>query len=199
MNREYAKGIAKVKENDFHAAIEHFTLAINENSADVESYAERAVAYIHVEKHELSMFDMNRCIELEPGNSYRYSCRAFLKSKMGDIDGAIADYEIAVQLDPDDAIAYNNLGLAQESKGYQKKAEKSFSRSNEILGYNPKRFDEGTKNSDLKTEPLKSQPTAVSEASKVNSEKHYARKALTTKEGFKDFIRFIRNGFKIKE
>ncbi|MBK9192009.1 MAG: tetratricopeptide repeat protein [Crocinitomicaceae bacterium] len=199
MNREYAKGIAKVKENDFLNAIKHFTLAINENPADVESYAERAVAYIHVEKHELSMFDMNRCIELEPGNSYRYSCRAFLKSKMGDVDGAIADYEIAVQLDPDDAIAYNNLGLAQESKGYQKKAEKSFSRSNEIIGYNPKRFDEGFKIDETKSEQIKSETIPASAATKEESKKAHAKKALTTKEGFKDFMRFIRNGFKIKE
>jgi len=199
MNREYAKGIAKVKENDFHSAIEHFTLAISENTSDVESYAERAVAYIHVEKLELSMFDMNRCIELEPANSYRYSCRAFLKSKMGDVDGAIADYEIAVQLDPDDAIAYNNLGLAQESKGYQKKAEKSFSRSNEIIGYNPKRFDEGTKKEESKQNEPKSDQTSTTTETEQFSEKAYAKKALTTKEGFKDFLRFIRNGFKIKE
>src|SRR5688572_7942097 len=112
MNREFAKGLAKVKEKDFLAAIEHFSLAIQDDGNNVEYYAERAVAYLNSDQFDLSMFDMNRCIELDPGNSYRYSCRGFLKAKIGDTDGAIADYEIAVKLDPEDAIAYNNLGLA---------------------------------------------------------------------------------------
>jgi len=51
--------------------------------------------------------------------------RAFLKSRMGETDGAISDYEKAIMLDPDDAIAYNNLGLAQEQKGFRDRAEKT--------------------------------------------------------------------------
>jgi Flp pilus assembly protein TadD len=90
MNREFAKGIAKVKENDFLSAIEHFTLAIQEDPNNVECYAERAVAYLNTNQFDLSMFDMHRCIEMEPNNSYRYSCRAFLKAKIGDTEGAIS-------------------------------------------------------------------------------------------------------------
>jgi tetratricopeptide (TPR) repeat protein len=41
---------------------------------------------------------------------------------MGDIKGAIEDYEKTISLDPDDAIAYNNLGLLQEQLGYKEKS-----------------------------------------------------------------------------
>lgn len=219
MNREFAKGIAKVKENDFLTAIEHFTLAIQEDSNNVECYAERAVAYLNTNQFDLSMFDMHRCIEMEPNNSYRYSCRAFLKAKIGDTEGAIADYEMAVKLDPEDAIAYNNLGLVQETKGFRVQAQKSFEKSNELIGYNPNRFDEG----ELKKETPKKvsseidkkdqqsaetmQPIAESNSSfQVQSEEsanpskgQIAKSVFTSRSGFKDFWQFIRNGFRIKE
>lgn len=214
MNREFAKGMAKVKENDFLAAIEHFTLAIQEDGDNVECYAERAVAYLNTNQFDLSMFDMHRCIEMEPNNSYRYSCRAFLKAKIGDTEGAIADYEMAVKLDPEDAIAYNNLGLVQETKGFRVQAQKSFEKSNELIGYNPKRFDEGElkKESPKKQtqDPLKSEsvePITESNTSfEIQSEQtinpskgQIAKSVFTTRSGFKDFWKFIRNGFKIKE
>lgn len=203
MNREYAKGMAKVKENDFLGAIEHFTLAIQQEPDNVENYAERAVAYLNTNQFDLSMFDMNRCIEMEPKNSYRYSCRAFLKSKMGDVDGAITDYEMAVKLDPEDAIAYNNLGLAQETKGFRKKAEKSFEKSNQIIGYNPKRFDEGGTYDAQETIAPKAEQKITEPATPLVSEEPKTKsavfKSIFTKAGFRDFARFVRNGFKLKE
>lgn len=200
MNREFAKGLDKVKENDFSGAIEHFTNAISEDPTNVEYYAERAVAYLNTNQFELSMFDMNRCVEMEPGNSYRYSCRAFLKSRMGDSAGAVTDYEMAVKLDPEDAIAYNNLGLAQEQLGYKAKAQQSFERSNQLIGYNPKRFDEGSampvNNSETKSpkEPAKSHH-------EMNplTRRQVVKSVFTKKAGFRDFLSFIRNGFKLKE
>ena len=193
LNREYAKGMAKVKENDFLSAIEHFTAAIELDPSNVEYYAERGVAYINTNQYELSMFDMNICVDMEPNNSYRYSCRAFLKSRMGDADGAISDYEKAIMLDPEDAIAYNNLGLAQEQKGYHKKAQKSFDQSNELIGYKPNRLDnsEITANKPqaiTNQQPKEIQPTKSSVAKDV----------FTKKSSFREFLSFIKNGFKLK-
>ncbi|MBK7129317.1 MAG: tetratricopeptide repeat protein [Crocinitomicaceae bacterium] len=200
MKTEFQKGLDKVNQKDFNSAIEHFTLAIQSDQSKVEFYAERAVAYLNIEQFDLSMFDMNRCIELEPINSYRYACRAFLKSRMGDHHGAIADYEHAVKLDPDDAISYNNLGLVQEALGYMQQAQKSYEKSNKLVGYNPKRFDEGNKdnsnnkedNSSEKSPNQTEQPTAPLKSS------HVAKSVFTTRAGFKDFFAFIKNGFKIK-
>lgn len=215
MNREFAKGMAKVKENDFLTAIEHFTLALRDDPNDVESYAERAVAYLNTQQYELSMFDMNRCIEIEPNNSYRYSCRGFLKAKIGDVDGAIVDYEMAVKLDPEDAIAYNNLGLAQESKGFRAHAEKSYQQSNKLIGYNPNRFDEGEIKEPQTTEQKKDQTETESHEEKIIAQTEtensdvteiknptkgeIAKGVFTSKSGFREFLKFIRNGFRIKE
>lgn len=199
MNREFAKGLAKVKEKDFLTAIEHFSLAIQDDQGNVEYYAERAVAYLNTDQFELSMFDMNRCIELDPDNSYRYSCRAFLKAKIGDTDGAITDYEMAIKLDPEDAIAHNNLGLAQESKGFRAMAEKNYQKSNELIGYNPRRFDEGAPVTASANPVQETEPKNHSVSVETPTGKSVAKSVLTTRSGFRDFLRFIRNGFKLKE
>jgi len=198
MSREFAKGLAKAKEKDFLRAIEHFTLAINEDKSNVEHYAERAVAYLNTKQYDLSMFDMNICIDLEPNNSYRFSCRAFLKSKMGEADGAIADYETAIMLDPDDAIAYNNLGLAQEQKGFRERAEKSFKRSNELIGYDPLKNREAVSGVDAVSDSVSSSSNLESKSVDL-TKKEIARQVFTNKKSFQEFVRFIRNGFKIKE
>jgi len=198
MSREFAKGIAKAKENDFLGAIEHFTIAIGEDKSNVEHYAERAVAYLNTKQYDLSMFDMNICIELEPNNSYRFSCRAFLKSKMGEADGAIADYETAIMLDPDDAIAYNNLGLAQEQKGFRERAEKSFKRSNELIGYDPLKKREAVSGADAVSESVSFSNNLESKSVDL-TKREIARQVFTNKKSFQEFVRFIRNGFKIKE
>lgn len=196
MKTEFQKGLDKVNEKDFNSAIEHFTLAIQADQSKVEFYAERAVAYLNIEQYDLSMFDMNRCIELEPINSYRYACRAFLKSRMGDHLGAIADYEHAIKIDPDDAIAYNNLGLAQEAMGYMQQAQKSFEKSNKLIDYNPKRFDEGSTSTNIDN-AKNNQEKSEDQAEQVKPSR-VAKSVFTTRSGFKDFIAFIKNGFKIK-
>jgi len=201
-SREFAKGLAKAKENDFLGAIEHFTIAIGEDKTNIEHYAERAVAYLNTKQYDLSMFDMNICIEIEPNNSYRYSCRAFLKSKMGEADGAIADYETAIMLDPDDAIAYNNLGLAQEQKGFRERAEKSFKRSNELIGYDPSKprvaGEVAVTGADAVSDSVSFSNNLESKSVDL-TKREIARQVFTNKKSFQEFLRFIRNGFKIKE
>ncbi len=40
-----------------------------------------------------------------------------IKSKRGDLEGAITDYNHVIKLDPNDAVAYNNRGIAKSNKG----------------------------------------------------------------------------------
>ena len=213
-NKHYLLGMAKVKENDFDAAIELFTKAIKENSNDVDSYSERAVCYLHTKQTDLSMFDMNKAIELEPNHGYYYSCRAFLKSNIGDYEGCVADYQKAVELDPKDLVAYNNLGIAQENLGYYQKAQESFKKSNELLGYDPEKREikgdiavdkEDEKAIEVKEEKQENTPLITDETPIGNTDKTKPSKGrvmldvFSKKNTFKEFIQFIGNGFKIKE
>src|SRR4029077_18844208 len=46
-----------------------------------------------------------------------YNSRGLAKEAKGDYDGAIADFNRAIELDPKLAIFYTNRGLAKEAKG----------------------------------------------------------------------------------
>ena len=195
----FIKALIKINEKDFDAAIELLTLSVELDSANVEFYAERAVCYLHKNQHELSMFDMNRAIDLEPHYGYRYSCRAYLKGKMGDARGAVEDYEIAVDLDPEDHIALNNLGMAQENLGYWEKAQKNFKKSNELIGYDPEnRVVQGDVAVSKDSVPVPQSTQIPVENHTKQTKSQVARDVFTKKSAFRDFVRFIRNGFRIK-
>ncbi|GIK67261.1 MAG: hypothetical protein BroJett018_50550 [Chloroflexota bacterium] len=55
----------------------------------------------------------------------------------GDLDGAIADYNRAIQLNPQDAEAYTNRGVAYEKKGEMKKAAADYGRVLELRPDHP--------------------------------------------------------------
>ena len=78
------------------------------NNAD--ALGARAVAKYHL-KDLSCMSDLNQAIELDPVNAYRYSSRAYILDALGDTEAAVVDYLKAVELDPEDFVAFNNLGF----------------------------------------------------------------------------------------
>jgi tetratricopeptide (TPR) repeat protein len=154
---------------------------------------------------------MNLALDIDPENPYRYSSRAYIKDFFGDIEGAIADYEKCVEMDPQDFIALNNLGLLVEKKGNLKKAQHYFKRTDDLLERNPNwqsriyNADEESENNDapqLKStmqEDQQSKPIVKSsQPSKANIWKA-SKDVLTKKSVFKEFIRFVLNGFKLSK
>ncbi len=61
-----------------------------------------------------------------------YMERGETKSELGDFDGAIVDYDKAIELKPKYAIAYHNRGLAKEALGQHDAAKVDFEKAKEI-------------------------------------------------------------------
>ena len=98
-----------------------------------EYYVERGVCKFNLRfKHAIQDFDY--AIEMVDDNAYFYSCRAYIRDKIGDSEGAIADYSKALELDPEDAIILNNLGLAEQKLGYTARARERFKNIDDLLG-----------------------------------------------------------------
>ena len=164
-----------------------WTLLIAKYPDAAEYYIERGVCKFNLRfKHAIQ--DFNQGIEMEPDNAYFYSCRAYIRDKIGDTEGSIEDYTKALELDPEDAITLNNLGLAEQKLGYTARARARFKDSDDLLGvksldttrYVPSKTDASLTENGIGQEPLptikKNKPTLWTEF-----------KTMLTKDGFKAF------------
>jgi len=134
-------------------------------------YSERGVCKFNLRfKHAIQ--DFNKAVELQPETSYFYSCRAFIKDKTGDTEGAVEDYNKAHKLDPEDALLLNNLGLAEQKLGYTQKARERFKNSDDLLG--------------IKTIDSRSEPESTPPKGNLWQE---IKKMISSKEGFMQFLK----------
>lgn len=194
-NLFYISGRKKFEAKDFRGAIEDYTKAI-EMEENPAIYSERAVAWFYLDKKKKSLDDMDYAANLEPHNPYRYSSRAYIKDSMGDIEGAIRDYEKAIELDPEDSIAHNNLGLLQEKLGYKNQAQQNFDRA-DTLAEVDKLLIEVRKEQGIR---LDAKPNGAEEIEIRRSLSWLAllRDTFLTKTGFKEYMKFVRDGFRIR-
>ena len=201
-NKKHKRAHNALKNDDIVKAISLYNKALIESPNNCDIISDRGVAYLHAKDEKNCFTDLNRAIELQPNYSYRYACRAYAKKNFGDLDGAIEDYEKAVELDPDDAIAQNNLGMLLEEKGYQKEAEKKFKRADALSN-----MEDGLLGviQNLETETEISKGTSIDSVGpaerqneeNTNKAKEF-KKVFTSKKQFKEFIIYIKNGFKLK-
>ncbi|WP_107039864.1 tetratricopeptide repeat protein [Brumimicrobium mesophilum] len=225
INSEHKKAQELLDEQKFEKSLLAFNnaLELNPNHPDILSH--RGVLYLHMNEKKKCLDDLELSLRLDDGYGYRYAALAYAQDYFGDLDKAIELYEKAVQVDPDDAVAYNNLGLLMEKRGYQQKAKENFERADKLSQIEDgmldkmeelERIEENfhinkseSKNDEkkpenplpkpgtqLKGEPL--QPTKI----KTDPPKTFgsvSKDLVTDKTVFKEFIAFIKNGFKLKK
>lgn len=95
---------------------------------------DRAVCLFQLGRKTEALNLLDRAVGLEPNKGYRYASRAWMRAAMKDVDGAIEDYRKAIEIDPDDAITLNNLGLLEEQYGMRKAAQERFRRADTLSG-----------------------------------------------------------------
>ncbi len=189
-SKYYAKARKKYEAKEFGEAIYWYTRVIAEDGNDAEMFSERGVAYFHMGELDKALADLNSSKELEPENPYRYSSRAYIRDAMGDLEGAIADYEHAIQLDPDDAVAHNNLGMLEEKRGYHAKAKTLFEFADSL--------DKDAQAAGMSAADLR--PKNIQKEKEQNEAKQSLgreiKQVFTNKSTFKEFLKFIGNGFR---
>tara|TARA_R110001592_G_scaffold64055_5_gene196640 strand:- start:5236 stop:5892 length:657 start_codon:yes stop_codon:yes gene_type:complete len=181
----FFRGICYRKIESYQLSINDFTAIIERLSDEATIYSERAVSYFHFKNYKAAVLDLNKAVELEPNNPYRYSSRAYIRAYI-DIDGAMADYEKAIELDPQDDISYNNLGLLQENQGSMRQAQENFERNKQII------------------ENTSKAPTPLPKVKKQEMEEEnltfwkVMKQLITSKKTQQEFGSFLKAGFKKK-
>ncbi|MEX2485006.1 MAG: tetratricopeptide repeat protein [Brumimicrobium sp.] len=183
-------------------------LKINENHPDILSH--RGVVYLHLNQKKNCLDDLLLSLKLDETNAYRYASLAYARDYFGDLEGAIKDYQKAVEIDPEDAVSHNNLGLLLEKQGYQSKAQKNFEKADKLSQIQKEMFDkldeiEGKSAEEKSSEAdsyipkgEKLQPRKLT-PDKQPTKKEVLKNVVTKKSVFIEFITFIKNGFKLKE
>ena len=194
----YLRALTNRRLDKHDKSLTDFDAILNLMPNEAEFYSERGVTYFHLKLAIPALADMDKAVEIEPNNPYRYSSRAFIKGTMKDIEGAIIDYKKTIELDPEDAIAYNNLGLLEEQLGRMDSAQQLFQKADAASQKNPetKNFYTAPKkeNSEINND-LKSTAKNENNGSVLRT----MTDVLRSKETFKEFTAFIKNGFKLKK
>ena len=138
----YIRAISYRKIEKYDQSVADLSAVIKRLPDEATLFCDRGISHFKNKSIKMALKDMDKAVELEPNNPYRYSSRAYIKAKT-DIEGAMADYAKAIELDPEDEIFYNNCGILQENAGRMKAAKKIFKKSDEIRTDTPQ---EGIKN-----------------------------------------------------
>lgn len=196
-----------MKEGDWSQALAAWKAwwKVSESAAslDPDAMHDRAVCHFHCGDKEAAMSWLNQAADTQPDYSYRYSSRGWMKQASGDTHGAIEDYKKALELDPDDAVTWNNLGLLEEQLGYQEQAKERYRVSDELLGIlnehgidpesSTPAFDERPA-----SQPAQGAPAPESDAPQPRSVWAELRRAIGTKEGRHELWTFVTNGFTLR-
>jgi Tfp pilus assembly protein PilF len=206
-NSNHEKANETLRQGNIEDALLLFNKAVAETPNDPNIYSDRAVAFLHNKDHASCMADFDKAVNLQPDYAYRYASRAFAKTHFGDIEGAMIDYEKAIELDPNDAVAYNNLGMLLEQRGYKKEADERFERADKLSKQEDHLIqmmeDMETDESERKQEVPKAESAPVENPNseieeELGSTSQELKKVFTSRKQFREFINFVKNGFKIK-
>ncbi|MBI5359049.1 MAG: tetratricopeptide repeat protein [Planctomycetes bacterium] len=112
--RAAAKRLLK---GDIKGAIDDCNEAIRLAPGSPEVYMELADTYLLDEKLDYAIVILDKAAGIAPNFSDIYSRRGYIKSLMGDMDGAIKDHVKAIELNSLNAFAYYELGYIYIKKG----------------------------------------------------------------------------------
>lgn len=192
-----------LQKREINEALTKFQKAFEVLPKEAHLASQIGVCFFHLKELNQALSYMNRAIELQPNYSYRYSSRAYILAADDQIDAAIADYEKCIELDPEDAVAHNNLGLLQEQKGWKKQANDSYSKADELEGILKERGIETVSTKKVEnTKPQIDKENDLSQNSGSATQKsvfHVMKEVFTDKKTFKEFIQFVKSGFKLTD
>ena len=113
-------GLARYEQRDYSGAVDRLSAAEASGGEDESLldptylYFHRGTAFIQLEKQDLAIKDLDRCIARRPDFSAAFINRAVALYDKGQYVQARADADTALRLDPSSAIGYNTRGVILE-------------------------------------------------------------------------------------
>jgi tetratricopeptide (TPR) repeat protein/cell division septation protein DedD len=112
----FEQGLADLKNKEYQAAVDKFTMAIEAVPDDFEALNNRGFARIYTGDYDGAIEDCSRSIAINPGSAKAYNNRGLARLFIGAFDEAIVDFDQAITINPRYVDAYSNRGLARSQK-----------------------------------------------------------------------------------
>ena len=122
-----------IQQEDTASALADLEASLKINRYDSEVYATRALLYAKQERYEEAEADLTYAIYLNPKSSY-YINRALTRYHRQELRGAMSDYDLALDLDPNNVLGNYNRGLLRAQVGDDNRAIEDF---NVVIDYEP--------------------------------------------------------------
>ncbi|HEY1962919.1 MAG TPA: tetratricopeptide repeat protein [Rhizomicrobium sp.] len=104
------RGILRSRTGDTDGAIKDYDVGLSIDGIHGEGYVDRGATYIAMQRYQDAMTDINKGIGLGAKKPHiAYYDRAIADEALGDVRGAYLDYKKAVELEPDFALANEQL------------------------------------------------------------------------------------------
>lgn len=127
--------------NDKQTAENCFNKAIATAPMYANGYYERGrFTFQHFDFYDRALKDINKAILLDPYLPGIYSIRGTLKMQIENYLGAIADYDIAIDIDGDDIYALFNRGIAYYNLGMKEQCCADWVKAEELGHYKATKF-----------------------------------------------------------
>jgi len=135
-----ARGRSLKEMGDFEAALSELHIAVELNPENWRAVEDLAEIYAwHLDDPHAGLEWYNRSIDLFPGDGWRISDRGVLHGRLGELDAAMADFERAAELDPENPWIWVQRGITmRDSFDDIPAALESFERAKEI---NPEAYE----------------------------------------------------------
>lgn len=126
------RGIGSFEKNDLDGAIADFTKAIELNGQHLEfCFYFRGIALYRLGRLDEAIVDLSKAITLKRHPRF-YDDRGNLRAQKGDLDGAIADLNNAIEIEPKYAKAYGDRAIVRLIRGEDTAAELDFRKCFEL-------------------------------------------------------------------
>jgi tetratricopeptide (TPR) repeat protein len=98
----------------------------------VTTLKQRAVAYMHLGRHQLALEDINQALKIKSDDSDLFYLRGFAYRALGQYQRAIEDSNRAIGLESDFAAAFANRAFANQALGNINQARSDARRAKEL-------------------------------------------------------------------
>jgi tetratricopeptide (TPR) repeat protein len=135
--RHLQKGVEAAKQGNLDGAETHFRETLRWNPTNTDALLNLAHIYYHQEKFDGALELIEECIAADPAKPQAHHQRGMVRSAMGDLKGALADFDTELRLHPNDFDAILNRGVILSDLGNTTDALASYEQAIQLAPKNP--------------------------------------------------------------